>query len=623
MMARDSQVRHRGNAKEQGMFYKAQFFPVFCSILCLGILLVSHGPAANVATVNVRVDALQKSLAQPPARAQQNPQPLQDIRQYISAGWDGLSRSMTKCESLSDVKTEGEPVLYLPAELANPPALDELQKHCAVRIERLPNRINKLGEIDLTKIRTNGLLYLENPYVVPGGQFNEMYGWDSYFIIRGLLRDNRRALAKGMVDNFFFEIEHYGGVLNANRTYYLTRSQPPFLTSMVLSVYEADKAAGQADLHWLERAYGFALRDYQQWNEAPHLAGDTGLARYFDHGEDPVPEIMADPSHYYRGVARFFLLHNGVGNSYLVRVDGTHPASSVAGPAFPVKVCDSASSSRLSSRTNGASEASAVGTDTLECEPSDPVALTADFYKGDRSMRESGFDVTFRFGPFGADTHHYAPVCLNSLLYKTENDLERMSTLLGRSADAQHWRKRALERQKQIVKYLWDERRGLFFDYNFMTGTRSSYEYSTTFYPLWTGLASTQQARSVARNLPLFEQSGGLAMSRRETQAQWDYPYGWAPIHLLSVEGLRRYGYAVDADRISGKFLTTVVRSFRLDHTIREKYDVVTGSDTTHIAAGYGQNVIGFGWTNGVFLELLRGMSHESLGELDVQLNEN
>ena len=85
---------------------------------------------------------------------------------------------------------------------------------------------------------TAGLLYLPNPYVVPGGRFNEMYGWDSYFILLGLEADHREALAKGMVDNFLFEIEHYGGVLNANRTYYLTRSQPPFLTSMIRAVYE-------------------------------------------------------------------------------------------------------------------------------------------------------------------------------------------------------------------------------------------------------------------------------------------------------------------------------------------------------------------------------------------------
>ena len=96
-------------------------------------------------------------------------------------------------------------------------------------VDNLPERISKGGDVDISKIRTEGLLYLENPYVVPGGQFNEMYGWDSYFIILGLLRDHREELAKGMVEPFLFEIEHYGDVLNANRTYYLTRSQPPFL----------------------------------------------------------------------------------------------------------------------------------------------------------------------------------------------------------------------------------------------------------------------------------------------------------------------------------------------------------------------------------------------------------
>jgi alpha,alpha-trehalase len=95
-------------------------------------------------------------------------------------------------------------------------------------------------------------------------------------------------------------------------------------------------------------------------------------------------------------------------------------------------------------------------------------------------------------------------------------------------------------------------------------------------------------------------------MSRHESQAQWDYPYGWAPVHLLAVEGLRRYGYPAAAARISSKFLNTVLRNFQADGTIREKYDVVRASEITHISAGYAQNVIGFGWTNGVFLELWR-----------------
>jgi alpha,alpha-trehalase len=232
-------------------------------------------------------------------------------------------------------------------------------------------------------------------------------------------------------------------------------------------------------------------------------------------------------------------------------------------------------------------------------------------------MRESGFDVSFRFGPFSAETHHFAPVCLNSLLYKTEKDLERMSTLLGRRKDAETWRRKAIERQRRIQKYLWDAKRGLYFDYNFMTHTLSSYEYATTLYPLWAGLASKEQANAVVKNLPMFEQPGGLAMSRVESQAQWDYPYGWAPIQLLAVEGMRRYGFAADADRVTYNFLSMVIADFVADRYIREKYNVVKRTSATRIVKGYSQNVIGFGWTNGVFLELLNELSPALLDRLE------
>ena len=153
-----------------------------------------------------------------------------------------------------------------------------------------------------------------------------------------------------------------------------------------------------------------------------------------------------------------------------------------------------------------------------------------------------------------------------------------MSLLLGRQDEAREWARKAAARRARIVKYLWNDQRGLFFDYNFANDTQSSYEYATTFYPLWAGLASKEEARAVEQNLPLFEQPGGLAMSRFDSQAQWDYPYGWAPIHLLAVEGLRRYGYDADADRITFKFLSMILDNFRRDRTIREKYDVVTRS---------------------------------------------
>ncbi len=148
---------------------------------------------------------------------------------------------MTECRTLVDTKVRTKPVLYLPQDFAEPAEVAALETKCGVKVERLPVKIERLGQnLNLPE----GLLYLPHPYVVPGGRFNEMYGWDSYFILLGLLEDGRVDLARGMVENFFFEIEHYGGLLNANRTYYLTRSQPPFLSSMIRDVYDAEVARG-------------------------------------------------------------------------------------------------------------------------------------------------------------------------------------------------------------------------------------------------------------------------------------------------------------------------------------------------------------------------------------------
>ncbi len=231
-------------------------------------------------------------------------------------------------------------------------------------------------------------------------------------------------------------------------------------------------------------------------------------------------------------------------------------------------------------------------------------------------MRESGFDISFRFGPYGADTHHYAPVCLNSLLYKTEKDLQQMSEMLGRQDDAKRWSDRAQQRKDKIQKYLWDRERGMYFDYNLDKNTRSNYEYITTFYPLWAGLATADQAEAIRKNLRVFEHAGGLAMSNRDNGVQWDYPNGWAPTQLLAIEGLRRYGFQDDANRVSYEFLSTIAENFRRDGTIREKYNVVTRSSESHIEAGYHQNVVGFGWTNGVFLALLHALPEEWVGRL-------
>jgi len=288
----------------------------------------------------------------------------------------------------------------------------------------------------------------------------------------------------------------------------------------------------------------------------------------------------------------------------LVQKQTGDAAQKTVGPTFALQVCDSTPTMAQS-----------------HCMPAGNAALNEDYYKGDRAMRESGYDISFRFGPYGAATHHFAPVCLNSLLYKSEQDLAHMSELLGLKGDAEEWQKRAAQRRELIQKYLWDEGRGLYFDFDFQSQVQSSYEYVTTFMPMWAGVATQEQARAIMRNIAVFEKPGGLAMSPHETGGQWDYPYAWAPNQLLADEGMRRYGFNDEADRASYEFISAVAENFRRDGTIREKYNAATRSSETQVTAGYHVNVVGFGWTNGVFLELLHQLPEKLAARLAQEQN--
>ncbi|MGB8260520.1 MAG: trehalase family glycosidase [Terracidiphilus sp.] len=535
------------------------------------------------------IAAISVVVAAAPVAAQQAAPNPEATLNYIHGAWDTLTRSTTDCHSLVDIKVTSNPVLYLPAEMEAPPEVKAVEEKCHVKVASLPRRIEKIGDLRPEELAAPGLLYLPNPYVVPGGRFNEMYGWDSYFIVLGLEADGRAALAKGMVDNFLFEIEHYGAVLNANRTYYLTRSQPPFLTSMIRAVYEnpasfpATPAGRTAARQWLERAYTLAEKDYSVWTRPEHLAGTTGLARFFDYGQGPVPE-MADDSTYYPDVIRWLVGHPKEGEGYLVKAS-----------EYP----DAAEAARLKT-TSCDVKASVV------CERAwaEGYRLSKDFYLGDRAMRESGFDPGFRFGPFDGSTHHYAPVCLNSLLYRYERDLEHLAHLLAQPKEAFRWDRKAKARGAAMQRYLWRASEGVFADYDFTRARTSSYAYITSLYPMWAGVATREQAAAMMKKLSLFEQPGGLAMSAFDSGLQWDLPYGWAPTNWIAVAGMESLGFREDARRIARNFMATVDTGFAKDGTIREKYNVASGNANVQVSAGYKTNVIGFGWTNSVYLKM-------------------
>jgi alpha,alpha-trehalase len=511
-------------------------------------------------------------------------------RTYIDKAWTTLTRSMDDCASLADTKVAGHPVLYFPANLPVPAQLADVGKRCGVDVQKLPRAIERLGDIDATKLSAQGLLYLPHPYVVPGGFFNEMYGWDSYFIVLGLAADQRTALAKDMVDNALFEVEHYGGVLNANRTYYLSRSQPPFLSAMMSVVLDdpASFADAEARRAWLAHAYPLAVRNHDIWTMPEHRAGDTGLARYEDLGSGPVLE--AHDSDYYRGVIKWLRAHPADDPGYLIKA-AQHP--------------DDAEAARLQ-------QASCDVRASKVCAGAwfDGYRLTADYYHGDRAMRESGFDTNAHFGPFGGSTHHYAGVGLNSLLYRYERDLHDFALQLGKAGEAERWAKAADARKAAMDRYLWRAQDGMYRDYDFVAGKSSPWPYITTFYPLWAGAASAQQAAAVRDKLAIFERKGGLSMDNRAAGVQWGDPFGWAPTNWLAVSGLDRYGFHDDARRLAGKFTATVDQGFADDGTIREKYNMALGNADVKVSAGYSQNVIGFGWTNGVYLKLQEILHH-------------
>ena len=501
---------------------------------------------------------------------------------YIHRAWSTLTRSSADCASYRGPYVRGRQVLYLPKNLPMPHAVRNLER-CGVEVGHLPVRIRRLGEFQPTTLEHQGYLYLPHPYVVPGGFFNEMFGWDSYFIELGLIADHRDALARGMVENMLFEVAHYGGVLNANATDFLTRSQPPFLAEMIRALLAhrgafRDPAAATA---WLRRAYPLAVEYYSLWQRKAHRAGDTGLSRYFDYG-GAAPGV--DSGAYFREVIRFALAHPGENDGYLIKAP-QHP-SAAESAKLAQESCDPRASKACADAWYGG------------------YRLTAKFYRGDRAMRESGFDVTFRFGAFAGSTTDFAPVGLNSLLYRYALDLQGFAQSLGLAADARQWERAAAARKQAINSYLWNPALGLYTDYDFVTRRPSYYPFITTFWPLWAGAASRLQAQAVRDDLPLFERAGGLQTSTYASGAQWDAPFGWAPTNWLAVSGLKRYGYDADARRIAAEFTATVDRGLAHDGTIREKYNMATGSTEVKITAGYTQNVIGFGWTNAVYLKL-------------------
>lgn len=446
------------------------------------------------------------------------------------------------------------------------------------------------------------------PYVVPGGRFNELYCWDSYFITLGLLQDGRTDLARGMADNLLYEVKYYGKIPNANRTYYLTRSQPPFLTSIIRAVYES----GAADKAWLVSALKTALSEYQNvWLGKVRLVkiGEYELSRYDDSGDGPCPEV--EPGHYDEQI-----------QPWLEQVKPENPGL----PLTPF---------RFLNEYIYAGKFKDLKVDGL---------TLAKFFKHDRAVRESGHDTTHRFDDRTAD---FVSVDLNSLLYKYETDFAELIERdfggslpeLGQDfGDAKSWRQRAAKRKAAMLALMWDEQRGYFFDYDFANQKRSAYISTTGIYPLWAKMLDAQNPEDAkrAQRLAAFaceklEQLAGLSATakesvesaRRQDARQWDYPFGWAPHQMLAWQGFKNYGLDTDAGRLAYRWLYTIAKNARdYNGMVPEKYNVVTGSHDVFVEYGNVGTKFsyiateGFGWMNASFEVGMNFLSPAQLTDL-------
>lgn len=416
----------------------------------------------------------------------------------------------------------------------------------AAHIDRLWPMLTR--DADRSDAPHGSLIPLPHPYVVPGGRFREIYYWDSYFTMLGLVASGCLDLVDSMVRNFAWLIDTHGHIPNGNRSYFLSRSQPPMFACM---------------LQLLGREWGFdAVRPY-------------------------LPQLEREYAYWMAFAA------------------GPH-----AGCAMPdrhvVRMPDGSRLNRYWDERNTPREESFA--EDVELHARVTPQQQDELYRNLRAGAESGWDFSSRWcGGDGAlesvRTTELIPVDLNCLLFRIERMLGDWLAQLGESR-AVDYRLAAERRRVAIMKHCWDEELGWFFDWSWREGAQSKCWSLAGIFPLYCGLADDAQAERVARNIAeRFLRPGGVVTTLTDSHEQWDSPNGWAPLQWVTVQGLLDYGHEDLAREIAIRFVDLTDRVWRRTGKLMEKYDVCDmGLD-----AGGGEYPVqdGFGWTNGVVRALI------------------
>ena len=409
------------------------------------------------------------------------------------------------------------------------------------------------------------LLALPYPYIVPGGRFREIYYWDSYFTMLGLRASDETAMIENMVKNFDYLIEAFGHIPNGNRTYYLSRSQPPFFCMMVdmlagikgNSIYKKYLPSMQKEYaYWMEGAD--SIKEGEACKRVVKFSNAALLNRYWDESTEPRPESYKED----------YEIAEAVALQLAMRIK-------IASPEKLKQLLDESKASTC---------------------------------RHLRAAACSGWDFSSRWfadpqNINSIETTSIIPVDLNCLLYSMEIIIARGLKLMGRPKGSQAFSQKAAKRKAAIIKYCWNNDKGFFFDYNITMLQQSEIITAAGIFPLFVKIATPAQAAAVAKTVELtLLKVGGIVTTTNNTGQQWDAPNGWAPLQWTSVMAFKNYNNNQLAKTIAQRWLALVEKVYANTGRLMEKYNVEDLSKE----AGGGEYPAqdGFGWTNGVYLVL-------------------
>ncbi|XP_018335277.1 trehalase-like [Agrilus planipennis] len=400
------------------------------------------------------------------------------------------------------------------------------------------------------------IIPLPKPFIIPGGRFRETYYWDTYWIIQGLLISEMAETTKGMLDNFIYMVKNYGFVPNGGRIYYLARSQPPLLTKMAYNYVKSTR-----DVSWLRNNIKYLDTELSYWlckKKAEVMKGGQKyvLAHYYAPSEGPRPE------------------------SYREDIESAN--------YFPDK------------------------------------EQKQQFYTNIKSGAETGWDFSSRwiFDQNGGnnanlsfiDTPRIIPVDLNSFLCEAFDHLSSLYLLIGDQRNSHFWKEKHLHFRKSIQQVLWDEKDGIWYDYDNTLSKPRKYFYPSNVSPLWNNCIDPNRKSIFGKRVLEYLQStdalktpGGIPTSEEQSGEQWDFPNAWAPLQAIVIQGLynsENFDAQNAAEELAKKWISANIRGYRETGELYEKYDALHSGKY----GGGGEYVVqtGFGWTNGFALELVK-----------------